>query len=157
MELDNQQVEVLGRNIVVNQLTHEGIEVAEPVRDRGVDLVAYLSKEDGADEFYARPLQLKVSSHRGFSIRKKYLEFNQMYVVYVWRVAYPSEESEIYVLDTDEMEAVGNERGWTTNSTWLDDGRWDETEATEATKDVIKEYRVHPGDWRDKLFSNVPA
>jgi len=152
VSLKSQQVEVIGRNIVINQLVHEGIEVAEPVRDRGIDLVAYLSKEEGADRFRARPLQLKVASERSFSIRRKYLEFNQMYVVYVWRVAYPAEDSEIYVLDTQEMVAVGDERGWTSKDTWTKDDRWDETRVTKATKRVIKKHRVRLGEWRAKLF-----
>lgn len=150
--MHKQHVEVVGRNIVTNQLTREGIEVAEPVRDQGIDLVAYLSKDDGADRFQARPLQLKVASDRAFSIRRKYLAFNQMYIVYVWRVAYPSDEPEIYVLDTDEMVAVGDERGWTTNPTWIDNDRWDETQATQATKRLIQKHRMKPGGWRSKLF-----
>ena len=38
---DPQVVEVLGRNLLVGVLLTEGVEVALPVRDKGIDLVAY--------------------------------------------------------------------------------------------------------------------
>lgn len=76
MQLDKQQVEVIGRNVVTNQLLREGIEVAEPVRDRGIDLIAYLRKEE-SERVQSRPLQLKVASDRDFSVYKKYHDFNK--------------------------------------------------------------------------------
>ena len=39
--MDSQVVEVLGRNRLVSDLLQAGLEVALPVRDRGVDLIAY--------------------------------------------------------------------------------------------------------------------
>ena len=36
---DPQFVEILGRHYLITELMRAGIEVAEPVRDRGVDLV----------------------------------------------------------------------------------------------------------------------
>ena len=82
MQLDKQQVEVIGWNVVSNQLLREGIEVEEPLRDRGIDLIAYLRKEE-SESFEACPIQLKVASDRDFSVYKKYHDFNEMVVAYV--------------------------------------------------------------------------
>lgn len=56
---DSQQVEMFGRNVLVAQLVADGLEVAVPQRDRGVDLVVYA---DRGDEFVARPIQIRRSS-----------------------------------------------------------------------------------------------
>ena len=39
-DLDPQQVEIIGRNWLVGELVRAGLEVADPVRDNGVDLLA---------------------------------------------------------------------------------------------------------------------
>lgn len=39
-DLDPQQVEIIGRNWLVGELGRAGLEVADPVRDKGVDLLA---------------------------------------------------------------------------------------------------------------------
>ena len=122
MHLDSQQVEVIGRNIITNQLTREGIEVAEPVRDRGIDLVAYLSKEEGADQFRACPIQLKVASGRDLSIYRKYEAFPQMVVAYVWCVA-SEDDVEVYAVTTDEALEIAEKRRWTETKTWQSKGR----------------------------------
>ena len=39
-DLDPQQVEIIGRNWLVGEVVRAGLEVADPVRDKGVDLLA---------------------------------------------------------------------------------------------------------------------
>jgi hypothetical protein len=51
-----------------------GFEVAQPVRDRGVDLVVYKDGEDAKD-YVPCLIQLKASSHESFSLDKKYERF----------------------------------------------------------------------------------
>jgi hypothetical protein len=150
MELDKQQVEVIGRNIVTNQLLREDIEVAEPVRDRGIDLIAYLRKEEG-QRFHARPLQLKVASDRDFSVYKKYDEFNDMVVVYVWRIAY-EDGPEIYALTTQETLDVAEQRGWTETNTWANKDQYNDTTVTGPTQNAVNPYEIEPGGWCEKLF-----
>ena len=150
MELDKQQVEVIGRNVVTNQLLREGIEVAEPVRDRGIDLIAYLRKEEG-ENFHARPLQLKVASDRDFSVYKKYHDFNDMVVVYVWRVAF-DDGPEVYALTTQETLDIAEKRGWTDTNTWQNDDQYNDTRVTGPTQKAVDPYRIQPGEWKSKLF-----
>lgn len=40
-KLDSQAVEILGKNKLINELLKAGLEVASPIRDRGIDLIAY--------------------------------------------------------------------------------------------------------------------
>jgi hypothetical protein len=150
MELDKQQIEVIGQNFITNRLLREGIEVAKPVRDRGIDLIAYLPKEEGED-FQARPLQLKVASDRDFSVYRKYQDFNDMVVVYVWRVAH-EKGPEAYALTTQETLDVAEQRGWTETKTWQNDGRYNDTTVTGPTQEAVDPYRIGPGEWKDKLF-----
>ncbi len=40
--IDPQVVELLGRNKLISDLLRAGLEVALPMRDRGIDLIAYV-------------------------------------------------------------------------------------------------------------------
>lgn len=40
--LDTQQLELIGRSLLVGELLRDGLEVALPERDRGIDLIAYV-------------------------------------------------------------------------------------------------------------------
>jgi hypothetical protein len=68
MPLDSQQVEIIGRNWLVNELVHAGYEIAIPLRDAGVDLI--VSPPDYA---WSQPLQLKTSRDRAITVHSKYV------------------------------------------------------------------------------------
>ncbi len=55
-KLDTQVIELLGRQRLIAELLRDGLEVALPVRDRGVDLVAYadLSRQKSTGSSPAR-------------------------------------------------------------------------------------------------------
>jgi hypothetical protein len=53
---DPQFVEILGRHYLITELMRAGIEVAEPVRDRGIDLIAYVDLDSSSGAFCARPI-----------------------------------------------------------------------------------------------------
>ena len=54
--IDTQAVEILGRGRLVEELVRAEIEVAIPVRDRGVDLVAYVERKSEVERFSTRPI-----------------------------------------------------------------------------------------------------
>lgn len=68
MGSEGQVVEAIGEGHAIAQFLREGFEVARPVRDRGVDLVAYRDTHP----FEAYPVQLKTATGRSFGIWKKY-------------------------------------------------------------------------------------
>ncbi len=49
--MNSQIVELIGRNYLVSELLKAGFEVATPLRDRGVDLIAYIDLDDDIDRF----------------------------------------------------------------------------------------------------------
>ncbi len=114
--IDSQQVEIVGRNLLISLLVSSGIEVARPERDRGVDLIAYLDL-DVERGFQALPLQLKAFSARGMSVNRKYERLSDLHVVYAWHVREPA-QAEFFCLSTAEAVAVANEMGWTRTESW---------------------------------------
>lgn len=60
--MDTQTLEIIGRNRLVNELLQAGLEIATPLRDRGIDLIAYLDIHKDATSFVASPIQMKAAS-----------------------------------------------------------------------------------------------
>ena len=114
MPNDTQLIELAGRHWLIGQLLTFGLEVADPIRDRGVDLIVY---EDRADTFRAVPVQLKVASHRAFGIHRKYDKTRDLLLAYIWNIR-PGETPSAYVLRLDEAIALGDEMGYTKTPSW---------------------------------------
>jgi len=82
--MDSQTIELVGRSQLTSELLRAGLEVALPLRDRGIDLVAYADTGDGVTAFTAVPIQMKAASERSFSIDRKYDKFPNLLHAYVW-------------------------------------------------------------------------
>ena len=115
--MNPQIVELIGRNYLTSELLKAGFEVAQPLRDRGIDLIAYIDIDDEIDRFVAIPMQLKAASQRSFSIDRKYNKFPNLIMVYVWNVL-SDEASVIYALTQKEAVLVGDEMGYTATVSW---------------------------------------
>lgn len=105
-KLDSQQIELVGRAALEAELIRNGYEVAQPARDRGIDLIAYQDEPDM--QFSAVPIQMKVSSKESFGVYQKYEKFNQLVLVHIWNVLdkprffiIPYEETIQFVPDLD--------------------------------------------------------
>ena len=85
--MDSQTVEIVGRNYLVSRLVSDGLEVARPERDRGVDLIAYLDLDE-AGRFVACPIQMKAATTASFSLFRKYERIAQLLLVHIW---YPND------------------------------------------------------------------
>jgi hypothetical protein len=119
--MDPQVVELIGRNQLVTDLLLAGFEVAEPLRDRGIDLIVYLDLDEDVDGFVAVPIQMKVASARSFSINRKYNKFPNLIMAYVWG-ALDDVETEVYALTQSEAVRVGDAMGYTETASWTDKG-----------------------------------
>ena len=62
--MDSQTIEILGRNRLVDELLVAGLEVATLLRDRGIDLIAYVDLAADASKFAAVPISMKAASER---------------------------------------------------------------------------------------------
>jgi hypothetical protein len=87
--MDSQSTEIIGRNYLVSQLVRDGLEVARPERDRGVDLIAYLHLDEAGGGFAATPILMKAATGGSFSIARKYEKFSRMLFAHVRRVHEP--------------------------------------------------------------------
>lgn len=151
LTLDSQQVEIVGRNLLVAQLVADGLEVAVPQRDRGVDLVAYADREN---EFVARPIQMKAATGRSFEVDRKYQRIAGLLLVHVWNVVDPPNTVTI-CLTYDEAVDVADSMGWTGTASWRENHRYTTTAPSKRLLDLLAPYEMHRGDWRARLDRSV--
>jgi uracil-DNA glycosylase len=134
VSLDKQQVELVGRAWLEARLTREGVEVARPARDRGIDLVVF---HDIADQpFRAVPIQMKASTERVFSINRKYIG-RGIVMAYVWHVLRP--EPRLFLVPHDEAIKLLSEKTLATAS-WTEDGAWTTTRPSAELEAALARY-----------------
>lgn len=75
MDLDTQQIEIVGRNWLVHELMLAGFEIALPMRDKGVDLLVSPQDYD-----WTLAVQLKTARGTAMSVDRKYLGKNVLLV-----------------------------------------------------------------------------
>jgi hypothetical protein len=146
VDLDTQVVELIGRNRLVNELLRDGLEVAVPARDRGVDVIAYADLSAQVATFSAKPIQMKAFSAAGFSVSAKYSRISNLLMAYVWHVNEQS-PAVTYALTYADAVKVGEAMGWTETSSWKDGGIYSSTKPSERLKTLIEPFRVVPGRW----------
>ena len=148
--MDSQTTEIIGRNYLVSQLARDGLEVARPERDRGVDLIAYLDLDEAGGGFVATPIQMKAATLRSFGIARKYEKFSRMLFAYVWQVQDPVQSS-IYALTYAEALGVAEQMGWTVTDSWTIHGRYDTTQPSKKLLDLLDQYLMRPGTWKARV------
>lgn len=148
--MDSQSTEIIGRNVLVSQLVRDGLEVARPERDRGVDLIAYLDLDEAGGGFVAVPIQMKAATKATFGIAKKYEKFRGMLFAHVWRVHEP-EYACTYALTYDEALQVAEHMGWTATESWTAKGRYETTQPSRRLMGLLDPYLVHPGGWKARV------
>lgn len=151
-QLDPQSVEIVGRNKLVNELLKAGIEVSLPIRDRGIDLIAYIDidRENELQSFVACPIQMKAATERRFSLSKKYERFKSLLLTFVWHVNDPNSHI-IYALTYSEALEVAEEMGWTKTETWAKKGKYSSTSPSKTIVELIEKYKMTPEKWRNKV------
>ena len=102
--MDSQQIELVGTALLTSLLLADGIEVADPKRDRGVDLIAYID----AGFFRAVPIQVKANTQARFVVDRKYERFPGLRLVQVWYATDPT-NAEIYCLTYAQAESLAAE------------------------------------------------
>lgn len=150
--LDSQQVELIGRGVLVSSLARGGIEVAQPVRDRGVDLIAYV--DDDPRGFFACPLQIKASSGMDWSLWEKYANKPSLLLVYVWNAV---DGPVRYVAMTyPEAFAVAEAHGWVATASWTDHHHW-RTKVAPGLEVELARFEIKDHQWRDRIWSASTA
>jgi hypothetical protein len=67
LDLDSQQVEIIGRHWFIGELVRAGLEAAAPVRDNGIDLLV-----SPPDYRWTQPTQVKTHRDRNINVYPKY-------------------------------------------------------------------------------------
>lgn len=145
MELDSQVVEFLGRERLIGELLRDGLEVALPVRDRGVDLIAYADLSRQVMRFASRPIQMKASTTSAFGIDQKYERIADLILACVWYIADP-QAAVTYALSYAEALRIGREMGWTETASWQA-GRYTTSSPSKRLLALLEPYRMSPGRW----------
>ncbi len=146
---DSQLTEVFGKNLLISHLVAAGFEVAQPVRDRGVDLVVYKDGEDAKD-YMPCLIQLKASSQESFSLDKKYARFPHLLIAYVWNVQTPA-QSDVYALTFNDALQVLEKKGYAKTDSWKNRGYYFVRNAGVDLKKILEPYKMTPDRWREKL------
>lgn len=145
--LDTGAIELIGRHCLIAELLADGIEAALPIRDRGVDLIAYLETHENIDRFYSLPIQLKVSSRRSFSLDKKYQSIRALLLVYVWGATGPEVEREFYAMSYAQAEKILFAMKYAATDSWKLDHYYATSKPSKKLIEAMKPYRMIRGSW----------
>ena len=151
--MDTQVVELLGRNKLVSDLLRAGLEVALPMRDRGIDLIAYVDLRPKVQTFVARPIQMKAALSKSFSINRKYSKIRDLIIAFVWSIGEPGEPT-IYALTHDETVDVARKMGYTKTPSWKA-GSYGTTNPGKKLVSLLDPYRMTPEKWWNKITDST--
>jgi hypothetical protein len=156
--LDSQQVETLGRAALTAALVADGLEVARPERDSGIDLVAFTTRP-----WKVIPIQMKVATNAAFSVHRKYAHIDQLVMAYVWN-ARSAEHVEFYAMSWKAAVEIAEQLGWTTTESWTrerrggpEKGGYGTNRPSARVRAAIEPHRMGPGTWRTTFFSTDKA
>jgi|GEM_PF-615384 len=147
---DTQLVELAGRHLVIAQLTAGGVEVAIPVRDKGIDLIAYVDTGDTMQRFVACPLQLKVASGRRFGLDKKYAKVKNLLLTYVWNIDEP-EKSQVYAMTYTQALTILIAKGYDKSSSWKDGGSYSVSVPDKRLMELLEPYHMNAKAWAQRV------
>jgi hypothetical protein len=153
MVLDTQVVELLGRQRLIGELLRDGLEVAVPVCDRGIDMIAYSDLSRQVVRFSARPIQMKAFTTEGFTVAQKYTRIADLLLAYVWHVG-DTQSAVTYALPYTEALGVADAMGWTETASWREGKVYTTTSPSKRLLGLLEPYRVGPGKWRTLVIGS---
>jgi hypothetical protein len=156
ISMDTQQIGIIGKHILIANLIAADLEVAEPIRDHGIDLIAFRDRVESG-EFLACPIQLKTATDEVFGLDSKYENFSGLRIVFVWNARNPV-NAEIFVLSYEEASIVLSEMKYDKTKSW-EDGKYTTTRPSEKLKKILKEkFQVtDPKEWPRRLGMKIPS
>lgn len=159
---DGQIVELRGRNWLVGELLRAGLEVARPERDRGIDLITYADLDAATGRFVARPIQMKAALARSFDLQRRYAQFPELILAYIWHLEDPR-RTFAYALTFAEAERIAERLGWTTTKSWTDGGRsfrpgYGTRSPSRKLVELLEPHLMDaPGKWHAKVTGRGPG
>jgi hypothetical protein len=145
--MDTQQVELIGRHYLMAELLRAGLEVAVPIRDRGIDLIAYADIDARITRFVSCPIQMKATMGRSFSVASKYEARAQS--AYRLRVEPSRIRSKINICpDLWRGDCRG---GQPRLDEHCNRGLYTTTKPSARVVELLEPYRMTPGKWWGKI------
>jgi len=154
MPNDSQLTELIGRHFLIAQLVAGGLEVAVPVRDRGVDLIAYLDLSAETKKFVSCPIQMKASQEARFGLDRKYEKIAGLLIAFVWHVEDPSKAC-VYALTYDEALSLLERGGHTKTASWTIKNAYSVPNPGESWLENLKPFKMTPARWRARIEAVV--
>jgi hypothetical protein len=151
--METQVIELLGRNRLIDEVLRAGLEVALPIRDRGIDLIAYADLGPGVAQFAAVPIQMKASSRSAFGMDAKYAKFPNLLIAYIWHVDSPKDEV-TFAMNYEEGLAVANAMGWTKTPSWAK-GSYANSNPGAKLRSLLEPHRMTVEKWRQKVIGSA--
>jgi len=148
IKIDSQVTEIIGRNYLIAQILGSGLEVATPMRDRGVDLLVYRDIPRRNTAFQCLPVQLKSATVESFAVSKKYDKFPKLLIVHIWNVGNASEGHPTFAMTYEQTLDIAAKMGWTNTATWRANEIYSTTRPSTKLKDLLEEHRMNPGRWQ---------
>ena len=140
-----------GMRIFESQVREAGLRLVEPSKKNGIDYILYSNTQADKKET-SFPVNLKTSIHEVFSLYKKESRIPRLLVTYVWHAKEPK-ASEVYALTYDEALQIVKRKPYFSSRAWIDEGGYSVTHAGAELKEMLKEYRMTPKNWRQRLQS----
>lgn len=147
-ESDSQLVEIAGKHLLISRLVAAGFEVAEPLRDKGIDLI--ICRDE--DRFRAYPLQMKASTQESFSLDRKYEKFSNLRIAYVWNVK-AADKGEVYLLTFHQALKVMEAKGYSKTDSWTKNGYYFVRNAGKELKELLEPYRMQLKNGPEKILA----
>jgi hypothetical protein len=142
---DSQRVELLGRNRLIDELLRDNLEVALPVRDRGIDLIAYADLSESVSTYVARPIQMKASWTQAFGLDRKYEKFPGLLIAYVWHLGSPA-DAVTYAMSYATCLSIAESMGWTRTASW-GRGGYASNSPSKRLVELLEPFRMCSGAW----------
>ena len=148
--MDTQVIEIIGRNWLVNELVQAGLEVALPVRDRGIDLIAYADLGTRVPSFTACPIQMKAATARLFTIQRRWKDFPDLLLAYVRHLKDPRQTT-TYALTYAEALQLAEGLGWTRTRSWIEKDGYGTTAPSAELTARLQPFAMTPDAWWTKV------
>lgn len=151
---DTQIIEIRGRHRLIDEILQPGLEVALPIRDRGIDLIVYADLLEHVPTFAARPIQMKASSEQSFGLYRKYSRFPGLIIAYVWHLAAPA-RAVTFALTYSEAYGIAEQIGWTKTSSWIEGGGYSTQSPSAMLIELLEPHRMTPKAWWHKITQST--
>ena len=148
--MDTQVVELIGKQRLTAELLRAGLEVATPIRDRGIDLIAYADIDKCLTQFVACPIQMKAATARSFGLARKYARVRNLLIVYIWHLHDPR-QTVIYALTYQEALVIAKTLRWTETRSWRFLRSYATTKPSTKIVEMLEPYRMTTDKWWPKV------